>query len=132
MPTDVMKALSQAAQGLLYPSETDAPFEPFSWPIGKCKLTPALVRQLGEHEAREPVQEISLADFFKDLTEEQDWHGKQERAAVKKFRALERTIGELLPDAKVIRVGTTEITIYIAGKTAEGNCVGLKTRAVET
>ena len=116
----------------LYPSETDTPFTTFSWKKADDKLTAQLVRQLAKHDPGDPVQEMSLSDFFKDLTEEQDWHGKEEKEIVRKFRELEKAIRANLSSATVFRIGETKIDIYIVGQTAYGGWAGLKTRAVET
>ncbi len=132
MPNAAINALKHAAKGLLYQSETDAPFEFFEWECSDANLTPATVRRLGKHKPSDPVQELALTDFFADLTEDQDWHGRKEKADVKKYRELEKTVRKNLADATVFRVGETEIDIYIAGKTSEGHWAGLKTRAVET
>ena len=91
-----------------------------------------LVRKLAKRDPAEPVEEVSLADFFKDQTAEQDWHETKEKAQVKKFRELERVIRENLSDAKVFRVGETNIDIYVVGKAPDGECAGVKTKSVET
>lgn len=132
MPSSAINALKQASKGLLYPSETDAPFLAFTWKKADGKLTPELVRSLAKRKPDDPVQEVSLADFFKDLTEEQDWHGKEEKEDVKKFRELEKAIRANLSDVTVFRVGETDVDMYIVGTTPDGDWAGLKTRAVET
>jgi hypothetical protein len=132
MPSAAVTALKKASKGLLFPSESDEPFAAFTWGKADGKLTPDKVRKLAKHDADDPVEEVSPADLFKDLTEEQDWHGKKEKAQVKKFRDLEQTLRDQLADVKVFRVGETNIDIYIVGKTPEGEWAGLETRAVET
>ena len=132
MPSAAVTALKKASKGLLYPSETDAPFTVFTWGKAEGELAPEKVRKLAKHSADDPVEEVSLPDFFKDLTAEQDWHGNKEKAQVNRFRELQQAIQTNLSDPKVFRAGETNVDIYIVGKTAEGDWVGLKTRAVET
>ncbi len=132
MPTTAIAALKKASKGLLYPSESDEPFQVFTWGKGSGQLTAKRVRELAGHEGDERVEEVSVADFFKDLTADQDWHGRKEKAAMKKFRALEQTLAQNLADAQVFRVGETNLDIYIVGKTADGEWAGLHTQAVET
>ena len=79
-----------------------------------------------------PVQELSLQDFFKELTEGQDWHGDEEKAAVQKYRKLQEAVQANLSGAKVFKVGQRKADVYIVGKTDEGDWGGLKTTAVET
>lgn len=129
MPSAAVTALKKASKGLLYPSESDEPFTAFSWGKAEGPLTAEAVRKLAK---REPVEEVSLADFFKDLTTDQDWHEAKEKAQVQKFRALESVIRENLTDAKVFRVGETNIDIYVVGKTPDGEYAGLRTKSVET
>lgn len=132
MPNTVIQSLKAACKGLLYPSETDAPFTTFTWNKGEANLTPAVVRQLAQCGPDQPIEEMKLADFFCDLTAEQDWHGPKEKADVKKFRALEHAIQANLSDACVFRIGRTKIDVYIVGRTADDAWAGVKTHAVET
>ena len=132
MPSAAVTALKKASKGLLYPSESDEPFTAFTWGKADGTLAPETVRKLTKRDTDEPVEEVSPADFFKDLTAEQDWHEKEEKAQVKKFRELEQALQGNLADVKVFRVGETNIDIYVVGKTPEGDWAGLKTSAVET
>jgi len=79
MPSAAVNALKKASKGLLYTSESDEPFAVFTWGKAEGSLTPDKARALAKHDADDPVEEVSLADLFKDLTEEQDWHGKKEK-----------------------------------------------------
>ncbi len=130
--TGASAALTAASQGLLYPSESDEPFTTFTWKEAGGELTKEQLLKLARKPAGSPVQEVALQDFFKDLTTEQDWHGDEERAAVKKYRDLLAVIRQKLPDAKVFKVGKTKVSVFIVGKTADGDWAGLKTTAVET
>jgi Nuclease A inhibitor-like protein len=132
MPSTAVSALQKAAQGLSYVSETDAPFTAFEWAKpGPVVNKKEVVARAGKSKA-DPVTEISLDEFFHDLVEEQDWHGDAEKADVKKFRGMLQVIGEQVADAKVFKIGKTQVDIFIVGKTKEGNWAGLKTAAVET
>jgi len=46
-----------------------------------------------------------MKDFFQDLTEEQDWHGEEEKAAMARYKKLLEVIRQPLSDAKVFKVG---------------------------
>jgi hypothetical protein len=131
MSKDAINDLKRATKGLLYTSESDEPFRTFTWK-GEGTLTAEKLLQLAKHEAGEKVEEISLDDFFGDLTEEQDWHGDEEKETVQKYKKLREAIEGRLSDVKVFRVGEPNIDIYIVGKTDTGDWAGVQTKAVET
>ena len=68
--SETVKALQQAAEGLTYQSETDAPWKAFAWPQAQGEPTGAAVRQYGRHKANAPVEEQSVDEFFAPLVEE--------------------------------------------------------------
>lgn len=118
----VVDALKKASQGLLFPSETDAPLEPFAWP-GGAALTPERVVQLGGAKAGTAVEQTTLADLL--VTVPQEERGK--------FDALRKVLESQLAGIAVYRVGDeAEKTVYIVGKTKDGRWAGLKTTVVET
>src|SRR5262245_35620443 len=127
----VTQALQQASQGLLFRSETDAPFEAFEWPGEPGKPDKARVLELAGVKAGTSVKSKALASFFKDATAERDWHDEQEKGEVEKFKRLVQALKESLADVKVFQVGTGASDVYIVGR-AEGGWAGLKTRVVET
>ena len=55
--------LKEASEGLLFISESDAPFEVVRWK-GDGKLTPAQLLQLTGHPPNAPVQVVSVDEFF--------------------------------------------------------------------
>ncbi len=124
--------LRQAVAGLLYRSESDAPFAVFSWPDCADPLSPVEVLAHTGHALGTPVTQQSLEAFFAGLTREKDWYGEEERATARRYRDLRALLARRLPDATVFRVGRVQIEIYVVGHTADGACVGLHTTAVET
>jgi hypothetical protein len=133
MPTSkTASALQQAAEGLTYESETDAPWKAFAWPGAKGEPTGEEVRRRGGHKARAPVEEQSVDEFFAPLTADQDWYGDEERATAAKYRALLDVVKKYLTSPKVVRVGERKVAVYVIGVASEGGWAGLKTTAVET
>jgi hypothetical protein len=133
MPTSATAAaLQQAADGLTYPSETDAPWAAFAWPQAAGAPTAAAVLKLGGHRKRTAVQEVSLDEFFTPLVQEQAWYGADEKAEAVKYRVLLAAVRELLTAPKVIQAGSRKVTVYVVGQAKEGGWAGLKTTAVET
>jgi hypothetical protein len=86
--TDSIAAqLQQASEGLLFGSETDAPFEVIYWPTQE-ELTPAKLLQLTNHPPDAPVEIVSVDEFFDVANAEEDWHDEEEREAVQRFQNL--------------------------------------------
>ncbi len=108
MPDATTNALKKASKGLHYQTETDAPFQTFRWGQAEGRLTKRKILELGKHDPGRPVEEVSLDDFFEDLTREQDWHGEEEKEDVERFPALLGAIREHLSGAKVFQVGEAQ------------------------
>jgi len=125
MNQGALTALQDATKGLLYPSETDNPFELVSWGKADGDLTPPRVAVLVKAPAGTAVEEQSLADFFQYLTDDKAEHAKE-------FGQLQQVIGKQLTDTRVFKVGSVTIDVYIVGRTADGEWAGLKTQSVET
>ena len=123
--------LQQASEGLLFGSETDAPFELISWsPQGE--LTPAKLLQLTNHPPDAPLEMLAVDDFFTRATQEEDWHDQKERETVKRFQNLVSVLKQNLSQLQVYRVGSIDIDVYIVGVTSGGGLAGLSTKLVET
>jgi hypothetical protein len=117
-----VEALRQASKGLLMPSESDAPFEPFQWDDAG-ELTPDQLRKLARAPKGATIEEDYLDDILDQVPDE-------DRA---RFQKLGQVIGEQLSGVKVYRVGDEpEKAVYIVGKTRDGKRAGLKTTVVET
>jgi histidine triad (HIT) family protein len=126
-----VEALKKVSKGLLYRSETDAPFEPIEWPGEQGKPDKARVLELAGLTPATPVKTKSLDAFFRDVTQEQDWMDDGEKAEVQRFRQLLQAIKENLSDVKVFVVGRAEGDAYIVGRVDAG-WAGLKTKVVQT
>ena len=121
----------KAVQGIVFVSEEDAPFEAFGREhVGN--LTPAAIRELGGHKATEEVTEIPFDTFFAPLTKDEDWFGDEEKAGAARYRELVKTVREELTEPKVFKVGKTNVTYYVVGRSKAGNLVGVKTQGVQT
>jgi hypothetical protein len=123
MKPTVLTILGKAAEGLRYPSETDAPFEPFSWGRADSDLTPEKAARLAGASAADPVEEQSADDFFQylDAAENAD-----------QFRKLRQAVTAQLSGLRVFRIGQVNIDVYLVGRTKDGEWAGLTTHSVET
>lgn len=131
MTDPITAQLTQASEGLLFPSESDAPFEAIHWKA-EGQLTPAQLLQLTDHPPNAPVQVVDFDKFFAIATQEEDWHEEEEREAVQRFRQLVNVLKENLSQLQVYRVGDRDIDAYIIGVTPGGDWAGLVTKVVET
>jgi Nuclease A inhibitor-like protein len=128
--TTLLDNLKQASQGMLYTSESDYPFDVFSWKTNT--LTPEQVLIETKHPENTPVQVWELDKFFAPALEQKDWHGPKEKEIVAQYQHLLHTLQATLSDLQVYRVGEIELDVYIVGKTPEGSLAGLSTKVVET
>ena len=131
MTDSIATQLKQASEGLLFASETDAPFEVIHWPA-QGELTPAKLLQLTNHPPDAPLEIISVDEFFDTSTAEEDWHDGEEEKTVKRFQNLVSILKQNLSQLQVYRVGNVEIDVYIVGMTDGGGLAGLSTKLVET
>lgn len=108
--------LENACEGLVYISETDAAVEPF----------------FDEEFSEENFEEIGFHEFFKKLTRNREWFGREEKRRAARFAKLRDVLEENLTDLKVYRSGRIKIDIFVVGKDESGRFAGVRTRAVET
>lgn len=111
--------LERAAEGLVYLSEGDAPFQYVEF---AALPAPAGAR----------VEEVTLERFFRGHIEEVDPSDATSVALRDRYAALRDTIREVLPDVRVYRVGEVEIRCYLVGSAPGGGLAGLMTTAWET
>ena len=131
MTESIATQLKQASKGLLFLSETDAPFEVINWQT-QGKLTPAKLLQLTDHPPDTLVEVVSVDQFFAIATAEEDWHDEEERETVQRFQKLVSTLKQNLLQLQVYRVGDRSIDVYIVGVTDGGDWAGLATKLVES
>lgn len=131
---ELRRALEEAADGLVYSSESDRPFELFflaggagRWPVGAGELAALL----GE-PADARVEERSLDRFLANHIENTDPYDTRTQAIRPRYEALKATLQARLRDVRVFRIGRIEIRCYLVGDDGRGNLAGLATVAVET
>lgn len=125
----VIETLTQASQGLLMPSESEYPFEIFTWK--NVELTAEKILELTNYPPETLIEEVELDYFFRNVATEKDWHDKIQKENVAKFQNLVQVIKDNLAEIRVYRIGTIEVNVYIVGKTNDG-VAGLATKVIET
>ncbi len=125
--------LETAAEGLLFISESESPFEFEELPgDAPAELTPDAVRAaLGEAEGT-PVAELTLDRFLAGHIEEADPADPVAQEDVARFRALKQALTESLADVRVFRVGDVQVRYHALGRAPDGRIAGLAVSALET
>jgi hypothetical protein len=126
----LIEELREATRGLTYMSESDYPFEVFKWDV--AEPTDEFLRGLTGEVADAQIETRTAADFFRVAASQAQWKNKEQLAEARSFQSLQRLLEENLTDLKVFRVGTINIPVYIAGRGASGEWLGVSTRVVET
>ena len=123
-----------AAEGLVYTSESDRPFEWFElagaaagWPYGAGEFA----RRVGA-AAGAPVEERTLDRFFKPHIETVDPLDTRAQEIRPRYEALKKLLATRLGEVRVFRIGRIEIDCYVVGDDGRGNLAGVRTVAVET
>jgi hypothetical protein len=117
----ILEEMRQAVEGLTYPSESDEPFDVFSWD-GKGTA----LQQVAAHAGKErKIEEVQAESFFSQLDDSDD---------AERYRHLQKLLTSSLRSFTIARVGAGEVRVdvYLIGKLATGEWTGLHTVSVET
>ena len=133
MPDMLRQRLEEAAEGLLYTSESDRPFEWYQLP-GGAKGWPYSVEEFARRAgmAGEPLEERDLDRFFARHIENTDPADTQTQALRPRYEALKEALRTELGDVRVFRTGRIEVQCFVVGDDGAGSLAGLRTVAVET
>jgi hypothetical protein len=124
----LLEQLRQATEGLLYISETDAPYEPFVWTreeFGADSVTSETLRAYKGLPFETPVDTMPVSSWLARAAPPEHPHSPR-------YLFLLRVLTAQLTELAVWRIGTVQIDIFVVGKTANGDFAGVATKAVET
>jgi Nuclease A inhibitor-like protein len=129
----LVEQITTAVTGLMWMSETDAPFEVLHWTdIPHDELTPEQVLHQAQLSLQTPIETMTLDDFLAPVIEPQPWHTEEETHVAQQFQALKVLLAKTLTNIQVYRCGTTELEIYVVGQVQHSDWLVLHTTAVET
>jgi hypothetical protein len=117
----VLAELRKAVEGLTYPSDSDEPFDVFSWDGGGTAL-----EQVAAHAGEDrKLEQVRAETFFSQLD------GSDDAA---RYRQLQKLLTSSLGSFIIARAGAGEVRVdvYLIGKLATGEWAGLHTVSVET
>ena len=126
---EIIDRLSTLSKGLLFPSESEYPLEPFIWE--SATLTPETILTRSLQPSGTAIESITLEEFFTPVIVDEDWFDDEDREIAQRFRDLQSAIATTLENVQVFKVGTVEIDVYIVGAIGP-DLVGLKTTVIET
>lgn len=130
-PAAIQDQLAAAADGLVYLSEGEAPFQPVHVP-GPAASAQEALRAFLKLPDGAAIETRTLDRFFAHLTDRADPNDPGAQALVPRYRHLMETLRTLIPDVAVYRVGTAEIACYLIGRADDGSFPGLRTTAYES
>ena len=141
----IVLTLEKATEGLLMPSETDAPFEIvfLEIPAEPCaetgaetgaepqKMTPAQIARLAGAPDGAAIETRELDAFFAVPARVEEWMNDEEKATAARFAELLETLKNQLEDPQVVLWGDAKKIVAIIGKW-QGSAAGVTTLIVET
>ena len=130
--TTLIDEIASASEGLLLPSETDAPVQPFAWQEPAPFSIAALLEASG-YSADTPVTTLDLDEFFGPATRSYDWHGPADQERVRRFRALAELLKARLHNIRAYKIGANSpLDVFVVGQAQDGSIAGVSTQVVET
>ncbi|WP_437691478.1 nuclease A inhibitor family protein [Sorangium sp. So ce176] len=129
-PEELLASLQEAAQGLLFPSESDHPLHPTRWDADAS--SPAALLAAEGLAADTAVEVTTVGDFFAPVLEPPEEAGEGAQAEAGRYRRLVDLLERELTDLRVYRVGRVEIDVHVLGRHPSGAWIGVKTKVVET
>ena len=128
----LMGELEEAVRGLLFMSESDHPLAVVRWAGGDEVVAPARLRALAGAGEDVPVETQTVDEFFRAAATERDYHSAADRALAERFRRLVSLLTDNLSGTLAYRVGERDIAVFVVGRGAAGDWLGVRTRVVET
>lgn len=122
-------AVMDAVQGMLFPSESDFPFE---WFESNLKILPEASR-FASHVGKkgEVAQKMALDAFFQRYILIEPWMDEGQVQFAHQLQTLQGIYRNSSKKLAVYRVGTVQVNIYIVA-VVQGRVVGLHTISIET
>ena len=130
----VRERIERAAEGLVYSSETNRPFEFRRFPAVAIPVTRLSATELASLAGARggDVEEITLDELLARHIERVDALDVESQRLVPRYEAFRDAIRESLADVRVVRHGRMEVRCFVLGNDpASGEIVGVETVAVE-
>lgn len=126
-----LQQIQEAAEGLLYLSESDYPFEIFQLRRTISPIEDEL-KKIAGMSPKAPVEKTTLTYFFRNAVKIYPEATSQQKDTAQRFLQLQNLLEEKMSGVEVYRIGTIRIDAFIIGKLADGTYGGLRTKVIET
>ena len=124
-----LAAIQQAADGLIFMSESDYPLEVVQLPAA----TDTIEEQLQVLTQKQgPLEQQSLEYFFRNAVKEYPEASATQKQTAQRFQHLKELLQTTLPDVQVYRLGEVQVDAFIVGRLPDGSYGGLRTKLIET
>lgn len=125
----IITEIKNAADGLMFISESDNPFEVISFDKPGSKVADHLKTLVKIAPDADP--EIQTPEyFFRNMTRVND--GGDNKISAERFKALQSLLQHKLKNVQVYRFGTVQVHAFIIGELPDGSYDGLRTLLIET
>ncbi|HEX8720875.1 MAG TPA: nuclease A inhibitor family protein [Pyrinomonadaceae bacterium] len=128
----ILEEIGEAARGLFRMSEGDYAVEPFGLGAGQAPDHATLRRAAGAADDAGVTADAPETFFRPAAFIESSGGGAFGPAPAARVEGLSRALLGNLSEVKVYRVGEVNIAVYVLGRSAGGNWLGVSTRVVET
>jgi len=125
-----LSALSEAAQPLVYRSETDAPVTVFTVDSTSDEETTDTIGTLAGGAV--PLSSQDAAQLIERLTSKMDYFVERQIKMAEQYAKLFDLLRTNLSDLKLYRAGSVNVQIFVVGRFDERTVAGIRTNAVET
>jgi hypothetical protein len=126
-----LQRIQDAADGLLFMSESDHPLQVVQLDQPSASLEEVLLR-FSEKEPGNPIEKQDLDYFFRNATRIDPMATPMQQETTRRFLHLVKVLKEELSDIHVYRIGEVEIDAFIIGRLRDGVYAGLRTKLIET
>lgn len=124
------RLLLKDSNGLLYPSESDYPFEYFhNGQVFSLPSAQQFIRLIGQQT--QPVTQVGFDEFFNKLIGNLRTSGA-EKETIRRYQLLRKAFKNKFTNLTVYRVGQIQVQVYIVGVNSTCGMAGLKTISIET
>ncbi|MCW3075275.1 MAG: hypothetical protein JWP69_2344 [Flaviaesturariibacter sp.] len=122
-------SIQKAAEGLLFISESEHPFEIISFDKPAVSMKDYL--KIRANKETEEAEAQTLDYFFRNVVRNGDGNEAGEKTA-ERFRQLQSILQQTLTNICVYRIGSVQVDAFIVGELPDGSYAELRTLLIET
>ncbi|WP_221175752.1 nuclease A inhibitor family protein [Rufibacter immobilis] len=129
----IMVKLEELTKDLYFISESDYPLEPITVAVDKSgDLSYEELRSIAGQAADASVEVVELTYFLRNMVKVPPETDPKQRETAFRFQTLQDFMLKSLSDVKVYRIGKVEIIALALGIAPSSECIGFKTKVIET